>query len=244
MFFFCSREEQKEIHMLMTAIKSAGKTSRAIPLEAEEGLGLYSYVHRDPINFTDPLGLQADNPDADGDGEPDPPIEVTARRRFRYFVMDTFTPVLTRHDYTVGSALICNANRSDCSRERVKRKIDSPVCNVPGQTGTGSIKEGTPYRASTQVANALGISVSAGGWVTVAVSNGGFTVTNTTTRVHPFQGSVTRNYFRAANGNWYVTTHGVGNSPLPGMDTLNQVQGPKIFAGVNAACQNHVQSEG
>jgi hypothetical protein len=130
----------------------------------------------------------------------------------------------------------------------VKRKINSEICNLPGLTGTGPID---PTRRYNVMAELFGfnigskrVTISGGGWVTSQLGNGGLRVTNRTTALHPFAGTVTRDYFRAGNGSWYVATRGVGTSVFGFIDRTNQRMGSGIFRRVNAQCRAHVQSGG
>jgi len=69
----------------------------------------------------------------------------------------------------------------------------------------------------------------------------GCALTNQTTPLHPFRGSIVRDYFPDLHGSWYVTTHGTGNSPIPGMDLVNEKTGPSTFEKVDEACQEFVE---
>ncbi len=150
----------------------------------------------------------------------------------------------TEHDYPVGPQLICDASKANCSPDRVKKKINSPVCNIPGQRGTGPISPGQRYSVWASIGRWPRSMPVWGGRVTSQVINRGTRVINETTALHVFQGTVTRDYFSDRVGNWYVTTRGTGNSPVLGIDALNDAVGPGLFERVNEACRKHVEGGG
>lgn len=81
-----------------------------------------------------------------------------------------------------------------------------------------------------------------GGWVWTMVSDDGLTITNRTWPVHAFyDGVVVRWAQQADDGSWYVTTRGFGNNVVPGMNLLNQEQGPLIFNVLDQRMRDNIE---
>jgi RHS repeat-associated protein len=75
-----------------------------------------------------------------------------------------------------------------------------------------------------------GVSLRQLGMISVDISDDGLTSINTTLPGHIFyNGTITRTVSQGADGAWYVTTTGVGNNVVLGMNIANQVMGPDIF---------------
>ena len=73
------------------------------------------------------------------------------------------------------------------------------------------------------------------GDVRTRVSDDGLTITNTTLPGHLlYDGRITRTTWQDETGAWYVDTHGTGNNVIPGMNQVNQWQGPQIFDYVDS----------
>lgn len=73
-----------------------------------------------------------------------------------------------------------------------------------------------------------------GGPIRTEVSNDGLTISNFTRPGHPLHdGRIIRTAQQQPDGSWTVTTRGYGNNLIPGMNKVNDWQGPKIFKAVD-----------
>ena len=72
-----------------------------------------------------------------------------------------------------------------------------------------------------------GVSIPEG-WVNTAKSLDGLTATYRTTPIHLLRGEATVSATPREDG-VYATVAGMGDSPIPGMDTVNELAAPDIF---------------
>jgi RHS repeat-associated protein len=135
------------------------------------------------------------------------------------------------HDYTTTNA-VCPGAWS-CSEQEIQDQVSR--FGVPGQDGSTLIESG---QTSMVYDPRTGMP---GGYVVTDVSSDGLTVTNTTTDLHLLAfGQVNRTAWQASDGTWYVTTHGTGNNVIPGMNVINQWQGPKVFDALDAQMRTNI----
>jgi hypothetical protein len=81
-----------------------------------------------------------------------------------------------------------------------------------------------------------------GGWVRTRIDDDGLTITNRTTPAHAFyDGVVIRSARQIDGGAWYVTTHGLGNNVMPGMNILNQEQGSLIVNTLDQRLRDNIE---
>jgi hypothetical protein len=125
------------------------------------------------------------------------------------------------HDYTAGPNLVCRAELR-CSREEMADQLAR--FSVPGRDPANPAED---FDISLVEDPTTSMPV---GWVKTRISDDGLTIINQTTRVHAlYDGIVIRSARQGEDGSWYVTTRGFGNNMVPGMNRLNQEQGPPIF---------------
>lgn len=58
-----------------------------------------------------------------------------------------------------------------------------------------------------------------------------------------FDGQITRVVRRDISGAWSVTTRGIGNNVTPGMATINEWQGPKIFNDLDERLKEFIERD-
>jgi hypothetical protein len=83
-----------------------------------------------------------------------------------------------------------------------------------------------------------------GGQVNAVFQRGGLQVTNTTTALHVFSGTIQRDVF-ASGGRTLIMTQGNGRAPGLGgasRDLINELSGPGIFNSLDEQAQRYAQS--
>jgi hypothetical protein len=79
------------------------------------------------------------------------------------------------------------------------------------------------------------------GYIQTTVSADNLTI-NTTLPVHVFyDGQITRTAWRAPDGSWHVTTRGIGNNVVPGMNKINEMFGPEIFDALDRQMRENIE---
>jgi len=78
--------------------------------------------------------------------------------------------------------------------------------------------------------------------VDTTVSGDGMTIVNRTSPAHVFyNGVVIRTASQSDDGAWYVTTRGFGNNVAPGMNILNQGEGPVTFRILDQRLRENIE---
>ncbi len=137
------------------------------------------------------------------------------------------------HHYQAGPNVVCPADRQ-CSREEMADQLAR--YSVPGQDPAKPVENGHTYAVHDPN---TGLYV---GKVRTLVSADGLTITNKTQEGHIFHdGKITRRAIQAADGSWRVTTEGIGNNVIPGMNVVNQTFGPGIFDGLDRQMRVNIE---
>jgi RHS repeat-associated protein len=229
-----------------------GRFLQTDPISHSGGMNLYAYVHNDPINFTDPWGLQ------DGEVTTGDDVVVTGARLPRTRLQDPNwfwrrlfddggdggREASLGHDYTITNEV--------CQRELTSQQQADALSRFafPGQNPSVPVtNNGLNLVRDPTVAFG-----PPGGWIITTVGADGRSITNATTPIHVFSGTIDRSIY-ALNGRTYVTTHGTGTSSgwygpiggtaVPGsaFDWVNQFHGQQIFNAVDAAMGEYLDGE-
>jgi RHS repeat-associated protein len=207
-----------------------GRFLQTDPIGYGDGINWYAYSHNDPVNGSDPLGLQDVlvtshvNQVCSGDGcwfSTDGQNNGTSRDRPWY------RPAFFGHSYQ-GDNQICRKPLPTATQAELLRRG-----SVPGHVGE-RLSNGSYYAHS---------GFLPGGIVTTNFRSDYRQVTNVTTALHFFVGSVTRTIYSNSSGT-YIHTEGSGSAgfgpvvpPLLPIgilrDSINQAFGKSIFDGVD-----------
>jgi hypothetical protein len=80
------------------------------------------------------------------------------------------------------------------------------------------------------------------GYVKTKVSPDGLTIVNKTRPLHLlYSGQVERTGRREKDGSWSVTTRGIGNNLIPGMNKINEELGPGIFDALDQRLRDNIE---
>ena len=107
---------------------------------------------------------------------------------------------------------------------------------VPGRDPSKPIEDGQMYAVFDPRTGLFA------GWIRTYISDDGLTIRNETNPLHIlYNGQIVRQATLAEDGSWYVTTRGTGNNFIPGMNAMNEWQGPKIFSFMDQQLRNYVE---
>jgi len=137
------------------------------------------------------------------------------------------------HDYTAGPNLVCRAELM-CSREEMADQLAR--FSVPGRDPANPVQH-----LDTSLVREPRTGIP-GGWVRTRIEDDGLTIISQTTPAHVlYDGVVIRSARQADDRSWYVTTRGIENNILPGMNLLNQEQGPLIFNILDQRLRDNIE---
>ena len=154
----------------------------------------------------------------------DPEANTESSQAFHQVIKRGFEPS-TGHDYTIKNRISADGDL---------RNANSEVCVVPGATSTRPITSGTIYPVRP-FPDPLTATPPTGFVQTTQSKTDPNIFTNTTTKAHPFRGTIQRKFTQQEDG-VYATTTGKGRAGIQFIDDINQVMGPAIFNAQDAAC--------
>jgi hypothetical protein len=80
------------------------------------------------------------------------------------------------------------------------------------------------------------------GYVRTTISPDGLTIVNKTRPLHLlYNGKIERAARREKDGSWSMTTHGIGNNLIPGMNKINEELGPGIFDALDQRLRENIE---
>lgn len=136
------------------------------------------------------------------------------------------------HNYTAGPTEVCPAEWQ-CTPQEMKDYMSRHA--VPGQDPSKPV-----INQAISDVKVPGTSITVG-QVQTLVSPTGLEITNRTQPGHMFfDGTVTRTATQTPTGAWEVTTVGIGNNVVPGMNQVNQRTGREVFDAVDAAMRVNI----
>ncbi len=132
------------------------------------------------------------------------------------------------HDYKAGPNKVCQ----ECTPAQMADYMSR--FGVPGQDPSKPVQDMHKYWVYDPRTE------MPAGKVLTQISKDGLTITNTTLPGHVlYDGEIVRSATEK-DGAWYVTTHGFGNNVIPGMNRINEWQGPKIFDYMDMQMKNYI----
>jgi RHS repeat-associated protein len=141
------------------------------------------------------------------------------------------------HEYNV-ETVICPA-MYQCTEEEIIDYMSRFA--YPNQDPSRTAKPYYQYSVGIPILN---IDLAEFGAIIFTTSNGGLTTTNTTLPTHIlYDGRVDRTASQNSNGDWIVTTQGVGNNVYPGMNIANTIGGEMLFQIVDVQMAVYIATD-
>lgn len=214
-----------------------GRFMQTDPIGMNGGMNIYAYVGNNPVNFTDPMGLQCDGCEVTvtGTRPGSTGVLVGGGAEGKYFLDAALESAFGGHSYDF-TENICRVALDKGTMGQINRATTVPDGTVnPGRT------DGT-YPVGGSLLGFLPISA---GYVVTRFSGDYNIGVNATTDVHVFAGTVTRIIFTDSNGT-NIRTIGRGNagSSVLGLyrDVFNQLLGPSVFREANDIARNYAKT--
>ncbi len=137
------------------------------------------------------------------------------------------------HHYQSGPNNVCSAELQ-CSHQEMADQLSRFA--VPGRDPAKPVEHGQTYDVYDPR-----LSVYAG-QVRTYISPDGLEITNFTLPGHVLHdGKIVRQAVRADDGSWSITTTGTGNNIYPGLNKINEWQGPKIFDFLDQRLRENIE---
>ena len=148
------------------------------------------------------------------------------------------------HNYTTGANLVCPAALR-CSRQEMIEYLHRYAW--PGQNPVIPVNDGDINTVSDPRPSIFS-AVKPGGDVITHVSPDGLTIVNRTLEGHVFHDGMITRQLSQVDGNWYVTTTGVGNNErylvlsADRMASINSSEGTDMFTYIDGLMADNIEA--
>ena len=142
------------------------------------------------------------------------------------------------HEYTTGPNMVC-PKELECTEEEMVDQLSRYA--FPGQDPSVPV-ENLDINTVSDPRPGLLSRFAPGGDVRTYVSEDGLTVVNQTMPGHIFHDGIIERELTQVNGDWFVTTRGVGNNTNEIYDDINEWQGQKLFDHVDEQMRINIEA--
>ena len=155
-------------------------------------------------------------------------------------VADRYSPEARGwHKYTTGPTVVCEA-AENCGPVEMADYLARH--SVPGRDPSNPVKDGDRTLVLDPRETLAGRPFLPGGYVVSTILDDGLTIVNQTERSHfLYDGIVVRQVEQNSDSSWSVRTYGYGNNAIPGLNKLNEWQGPGIFEELDRQMRSNIR---